>query len=105
MLALGQPFDAGYPADRRDRGAPVRDAELRQPLARGEHLVEVQHRLAHAHEHAVVDRLDAAEVKRLVEDLRGAQVAREAHRPVAQNVHVSGQPDCEERQIERRPSR
>ncbi len=25
--------------------------------------------------------------------------------PVAQNVHVSGQPDCEETQIERRPSR
>jgi hypothetical protein len=25
--------------------------------------------------------------------------------PVAQNVHVSGQPDCEDRQIERRPSR
>ncbi len=25
--------------------------------------------------------------------------------PVAQKVHVSGQPDCEETQIERRPSR
>ena len=25
--------------------------------------------------------------------------------PVAQNVHVSGQPDCDETQIERRPSR
>ena len=25
--------------------------------------------------------------------------------PVAQNVHVSGQPDCEETQTERRPSR
>ena len=25
--------------------------------------------------------------------------------PVAQNVHVSGQPDCEDTQIERRPSR
>ncbi len=25
--------------------------------------------------------------------------------PVAQNVQVSGQPDCEERQSERRPSR
>ena len=25
--------------------------------------------------------------------------------PVAQNVQVSGQPDCEETQIERRPSR
>ena len=79
MLALGQPFDPGNPADRRDRRAPVRDAEVRQPLAGREHGVEVQHRLAHAHEHAVVDRLHAAEVKRLVEDLRGAQVAREAH--------------------------
>ncbi len=25
--------------------------------------------------------------------------------PVAQNVHVSGQPDCDETQTERRPSR
>ena len=25
--------------------------------------------------------------------------------PVAQNVHVSGQPDCDDRQTERRPSR
>ncbi len=25
--------------------------------------------------------------------------------PVAQNVHVSGQPDCDDRQSERRPSR
>ena len=25
--------------------------------------------------------------------------------PVAQNVHVSGHPDCDETQIERRPSR
>ena len=25
--------------------------------------------------------------------------------PVAQNVHVSGQPDCEDRQSDRRPSR
>ena len=25
--------------------------------------------------------------------------------PVAQNVHVNGQPDCEERQSDRRPSR
>ena len=44
-----------------------------------EHLVEVQHRLAHAHEDAVVDRLDPAEVERLVEDLRGGQVPAELH--------------------------
>ena len=76
-----------------------------QPLAGAEHGVEVHHRLAHAHEHAVVDGLDAAEVQRLVEDLRGGQVAAERIAPVAQNVHVSGQPDCEETQSERRPSR
>ena len=28
-----------------------------------------------------------------------------AMRPVAQNVHVSGQPDCDETHTERRPSR
>ena len=41
--------------------------------------VEVQHRLAHAHEDEVVDRLDPPEVKRLVEDLARAQVAAEPH--------------------------
>ena len=46
---------AGQPADRRDRRPPVRDAEIRQPPRRGEHLVEVEHRLAHPHEDAVVD--------------------------------------------------
>ena len=45
-----------------------------------EHVVEVHHRLAHPHEHQVVDRLDAAEVQDLVEDLRGGQVAAELHR-------------------------
>ena len=68
-------------------------------------LVEVHHRLAHAHEDDVVDGLDAAEVQRLVEDLAGGQVAAELHRAVAQNVQVSGQPDCEDRHSERRPSR
>ena len=48
--------------------------------ARGEHVVEVHHRLAHAHEHQVVDRLDAAEVQHLVEDLARRQVAAELHR-------------------------
>ena len=37
-------------------------------------------RLAHAHEHGVVHRLDAAEVERLVEDLGGGEVAAELHR-------------------------
>ena len=81
------------------------DAEVGQALGGGEHVVEVHHRLAHAHEDDVVDVLDPAEVERLVEDLRGGQVAPERIEPVAQNVHVSGQPDCEDRQSERRPSR
>ena len=56
------------------------DAELGQPLAGAEHGVEVHQRLAHAHEDRVVDGLLAAEVQRLVEDLRGGEVAAEAHR-------------------------
>ena len=54
---------------------------------------------------AVVDLLDAAEVERLVEDLRGVRFRPKRIDPVAQNVHVSGQPDWDERQRERRPSR
>ena len=78
-LALGEAVDPGHPADRRDRGAPVGDAEVGQPLAGGEHRVEVHRRLPHPHEDDVVDRLDAAEVERLVEDLVGGQVAAELH--------------------------
>ena len=100
-----QPLDPRDPADRRDRRVRGGDAEVGQPLAGGEHGVEVHHRLAHAHEDGVVDRLDAAEVKRLVEDLRGGQVAPERIAPVAQNVQVSGQPDWLDRHSERRPSR
>ena len=80
-------------------------AEVREALRRRDDLVEVQHRLAHAHEDGVVDRLDAPEVKCLVEDLPGREVAPNCICPVAQNVHVSGQPDCDETQTERRPSR
>ena len=69
----------GQPADRRDRRAPVRDAERGEPSRRGEHLVEVEHRLAHPHEDRVVDGLDAAEVQRLVEDLRRREVPPERH--------------------------
>ena len=72
---------------------------------RFEHGVEVHHRLAHAHEDDVVDRLDAAEVERLVEDLAAVRLRPNRIWPVAQNVHVSGQPDCDETQTERRPSR
>ena len=48
-------------------------------LAGGEDGVDVHRRLPHAHEDDVVDRLQAAEVERLVEDLVGAQVAAELH--------------------------
>ena len=84
----------------------MRDADVGEPARGGEHVVEVQDRLAHAHEHDVVDRLEAAEVERLVEDLRTAVRLRPKRiAPVAQNVHVSGQPDWEETHTERRPSR
>ena len=82
-----------------------RDADVGEPLAGGEHGVEVHQRLAHAHEDGMVDRARAAEVQRLVEDLGRGQVAAEAIRPVAQKLQVSGQPDWLERQTERRPSR
>ena len=59
----------------------MRDAEIREPAGGVQHGVEVEHRLAHPHEHAVVDRLDPAEVERLIEDLRGSQVAPETHLP------------------------
>ncbi len=72
---------ARKPADGRDRRAPVRDPEVGQSARRVEHVVEVQHRLAHSHEDAVVDGLEAAEVERLVDDLPGGQVAAELHRP------------------------
>ena len=57
------------------------DAEVGQPLAGGEHVVDVHRRLPHPHEDDVVDRFDAAEVQRLVEDLVGAEVAAELHLP------------------------
>jgi len=47
----------------------VRDPDVREALAGGEHVVEVHERLTHAHEDGVVHRLAAAEVERLVEDL------------------------------------
>ena len=57
--------------------------------AAAEHVVEVHQRLAHAHEDEVVDRLDAAEVQDLVEDLVGGQVAAELHR--ARGAEGAGQ--------------
>ena len=58
----------------------MRDPEVGQAARGLDDVLEVQHRLAHAHEDAVVDGLDAAEVQRLVEDLGGGEVAPEAHR-------------------------
>jgi hypothetical protein len=52
-VVLGEPFDAWDPADRGDGRSPLRHAEVGQALAGGEHRIEVEHRLAHAHEHAV----------------------------------------------------
>ena len=76
---VDEPAQSRQPADGGDRRPAVGDAEIRQATRRLEHVVEVEHRLAHPHEHDVVDRLDAAEVERLVEDLRRRQVAAEAH--------------------------
>jgi hypothetical protein len=53
--------------------------QVGEPLGGAEHRVDVHQRLAHPHEDEVVDRLHAAEVQRLVEDLRRGQVASEAH--------------------------
>jgi hypothetical protein len=71
--------ETGEPADRRDRGAAVCDPEVRETTCRGEDGVEVQHRLAHPHEDAVVDRLRAPEVEGLVEDFGARQVAAKGH--------------------------
>jgi hypothetical protein len=70
---------AREPADRRDRRPPVGDPDLGQSARGGEHVVEVQHRLAHAHEDRVVHGPEPAEVQRLVEDLPRRQVPAEAH--------------------------
>jgi hypothetical protein len=74
-------LDARKPPDRGDSRIRRRDADVGQPLAGGEHRVQVHERLAHAHEDGVVDRLPAAEVERLVHDLGGREVAPEAHPP------------------------
>ena len=78
---VDEPSQPGQPADGRDRRPPVGDAEVGQAARRGQHLVDVQHRFAHAHEDDVVDRLEPAKVERLIEDLARGQVAAELHRP------------------------
>ncbi len=71
---------AGHPADGRDRGAPVRDPNVREPQRRIPHLVEVEERLAHPHEDEVVDRLEPPKVQHLIEDLGRFQIPAETHR-------------------------
>src|SRR3954471_4000230 len=78
-VALGQAVDPRDPADRGDPRAAVRDADVGQPAGGGEHVVEVHQRLAHAHEHEVVERLDPPEMQHLVEDLGRGEVAAELH--------------------------
>ena len=97
---------AGEPPDRRDRRSAVRDPEVGEPARCREHVVDVEHRLAHAHEDRVVDlarRRRKWSAWSRISEASGS--ARSASAPVAQNVHVSGQPDWDERQSERRPSR
>jgi hypothetical protein len=77
----GHPLDPGDPADGRHADVRVRDADVREALAGSEHRVEVHERLAHSHEHGVVDGLLAAEMERLVQDLGRRQVAPEPHPP------------------------
>jgi hypothetical protein len=85
------PLDPWDPADRRDPDVRVRDPDVREPLARGEHVVEVHERLAHAHEDRVGEpglarlghrphSVRSAEVQCLVEDLGRGEVAAEPHR-------------------------
>ena len=76
---VDEPPQPWQPADGGDRRSAMRDAEIGEAARRLQDVVDVEHRLAHAHEHDVVDRLDAAEVERLVEDFRGGQVPAEAH--------------------------
>ena len=76
---VDEPPQAGKPPDAGDRRPPVRDPDVGQPPRSCEHLVEVQHRLAHPHEDRVVDRLETAEVERLVEDLGRGQIPPERH--------------------------
>ena len=76
-----------------------------QPLAGGEHRVEVEQRLAHPHEDGVVDlavRRKCSAWSRISDAVR---LRPNFIEPVAQNVQASGQPDWLERQRERRPSR
>ncbi len=77
---VDEPRQARHPADCRDRGPPVRDADLGKPPCARQHLLVVEERFAHPHVDEVVDGLESTEVEHLVQDLGGAQVATEPHR-------------------------
>ena len=91
---LGQAIHAGHHARGRDRDAPARQAVavvVDHQACRRDHRIQVEHRLAHAHEDDVADRARTAahgavlvRAQRLVrepelaDDFSGAQVAVEA---------------------------
>ena len=102
MSLSRQALDARDPADGRDRRAAVGDPEVGQALAGGEHVVEVHHRLAHAHEDAVVDgrsvRRKCSAWSRISEAVRlrpkriapgGAEACRSAGSPTARTGRAS----------------
>jgi hypothetical protein len=76
-----EPTETREPADGRDGCAAVGDSEIGQPSCGRQDVVEVHHRLAHSHEHRVIHRLPPPEMEGLIQDLGGAQVPAEAHRP------------------------
>ena len=79
---LGLPSAARSPAPSRPSRSSVRRWVMPMSGSRSQAsstASRVHHRLAHAHEDEVVDRLGAAEVEHLVEDLGGGQIAPEPH--------------------------
>ncbi len=78
---VDEPRQPGHPAHGGDRRAPGRDAEVGQARGCREDVVEVEHRLAHAHEDRVRDWLESTKVERLVEDLGRGEIPAKAHSP------------------------
>ena len=86
---LDERREAGQPADGRDRRPARGDPDLGQPPRGGEDRVDVHERLAHPHEHEMVDGLRPAEVEHLVEDLPRGEVPSEGH--AARRAERAGQ--------------
>ena len=86
---LGEPLDAGHDAARADGDVPLAQPEaplVGERLAGRDDRLGVEERLAHAHEHDVrqappLARERVAPEARLVDDLRGREVAPEAQLP------------------------